>query len=219
MLMAPYFIALTLLSSFGEGSSLDSALVFIVIGITSLVFANIARNNGFEPFKWYSGKLDPHERKYLGIGIIALLAVVFGTTMVYPGPEGILVALLLGGFVLAFMLFKTETIIVPWFIHAAYNLTVLALAGGFFSFAGFSAVPLSASPIYVPSFALDPASVQSFFMSGVMQFFFVAFAEEMMKVSLALGVGMILNKNPKVMLGISVFLWVILHSILSYRVG
>lgn len=217
-LLLPYFIAVTLLSAFGDGGLFESALVFSVILITSFSFSQMARMQGHEPFLWWSGAFDRGDLKYIGFGILGLLGSVFIVTAAIPGATGILIALGIGGGILAYTLIKTETILVPVFIHSIYNLVVIALAGGFFSFLGLSAFPLTSSPIFVPSFGFDLHDANNFVSQAFLQFALVSMGEEMLKVSLALGVSLFLTRNKYVMFGTAAVLWSLLHAILAYRV-
>ena len=216
LLLAPFFIALILLSTF-KGETFESAIVFFILALASLFFAFLARSLGWEPFRWLSGKFDRHDLKYIGLGIVGLLGSVFVITSIIPGTIGILIGLGAGGIVLSYLLYKSQSIVVPWVVHAVYNILVIALAGGFFSFLGLSAVPLTSQPLFIPNFGFDLADANTFTQAAFLQFFAVALSEEALRVSLAAGIGMLFTRNPAVMLIGSTGLWVALHNILSYR--
>lgn len=205
----PYFIGLVFLS-YLDGSTSESAHVFIIMGLFALGAAVYAHHNGIRPFKWWDGKFNKTDLKWIGIAYVGLLAVVFAVTPVIGGSWGILVALGGGAVVLFLSLLKSESIIVPWFVHSLYNFTALALASA-------SIITLAASPIYVPNFTFGdgrPADIATQF---IMQFAFVAFSEEIVKVSLALGIfAFVQNRN--VAIAVSAIAWVGLHTIVSYRV-
>jgi hypothetical protein len=104
---------------------------------------------------------------------------------------------------------KSESILVPWLVHSLYNFTALSLASA-------SIISLAASPIYVPNFAFDGRPTD-FATQFIMQFFFVAFSEEMLKVSVALGI-YAWTGRLNLALGISIAFWVALHTVTAQRV-
>lgn len=213
----PYLVAVVLLSAFGDGGLFESALVFAVIFALSFAIAHQGRAMGYEPFQWWRGKFDRSDLKWLGVGYLGLLGIVFAVTSAIPGVAGILIALGAGGILLFYILLKTETILAPVIVHAAYNLTVIALAAGFFSSIGLSAIPATSSPIFVPTFGFNLQDANTFFNQAFLQLALVATAEELLKISLALGVAMFFTNNKIVMFLVSSGLWAILHSVLSFR--
>lgn len=210
ILIAPYFVALAALSNFGAGGTFESVVIFGLIGVISLIGALWAKQQGLQPFKWFDGKLNSQDAKLIAIGYVALLGAAYLITP-YFGAVGILIALGVGGGILAFVLIKSENILVPIIVHGLYNLTAIALAS-------LSVIPLAASPIFVPDFSVGTAQTNTILSQAFLQVFVVAFSEELMKVSLALGFSLFITKDKKVTFAIAVVLWTVLHSVLSYRI-
>lgn len=207
----PYFVGVVFLSYYG-GSKLESALIFMVMGLFSLLAAGKAHSAGIKPFKWWDGKFDKNDLKWIGIGYGLLLAVVLAITYGFGGGSvAILVALVGGGIVLYFTLKKGENVLVPLLTHGIYNTTALALASA-------NIIPASFFAFYVPNFSFDGARPAEFLTQIILQVGFVSFGEELLKISVALGI-FILTKSKNLGIATSIILWVILHSILSYRVA
>lgn len=206
----PYFVGVMFLSYYG-GTKLESALIFIVMGFFSLFTAYIAHQNNIRPFKWWDGQFNKQDWKIIGIGYGLTLAIVLGITYVFgSGPVTIMVALIGGGIMLFVTLHEGETILVPIIIHGIYNTSALA-------FAGASIIPLTSFALYVPNFAFDDSAPVDFIAQIILQFGFVAFGEEFLKVSLALG-GFVISGSRNFGIGMSIGMWAFLHSILAYRI-
>lgn len=206
----PYFIGLVFLSYYG-GTKLESALIFIVMGFFSLFAAHKAHSAGIKPFKWWDGEFNKQDLKFIGIGYGSLLAIVLAITHVFGGGAiAILVALIGGGVMLYFTMYKGQTVLVPLIVHGTYNVTALALASA-------SIMPLSAFGLYVPNFAFEAGRPVDFITLIILQYGFVSFGEEFLKISLALGI-FAFTKNKNLGIAVSIIMWAILHSILSYRV-
>lgn len=207
--MMPYFVGLVFLSNF-RGATLESAFVFAIMGVFALIASVMAYYNNIRPFKWWDGKFNKDDLKYIGMAYAGLLGIVYGVTSIVGGSIGILVALGGGAVVLFYSLKKSESLLVPWIAHFAYNTTSIALAS-------FSIIALSASPLYVPNFTLDGHKPVDFMTQAFMQFAFVAFSEEATKIAVALGIFQF-TKNKTLGFAISGIAWVALHTILSYPI-
>src|SRR6185503_10673346 len=161
----------------------------------------------------YPFKLGKNGRT-LGIpfGYPLLLGISYFFPAIFGAP-GIFIALGLGGIVLAIQLHKTQSIFVPWITHFIYNATAIVLSG-------YSVVPLSASPIYVPNFQFEGISGFLDVLSRQigLQFIAVSLAEEFMKVSMMAGAFMLLRSSKGLAIVISTIAWVLMHSILAYRI-
>lgn len=203
-----------LLTYFQDRATFESAVVFFMIGIAAVWAASKAKDEGYEPFEWRQG-MDRNDLKYMVGGYVALLVAGFGLTPL-GGP---LVTLSAAGAILFVVMYKSQSIMTAWFAHAFYNISAVALAT-------FSIIPLAASPIYVPDYSAAPTqqTLGDFANQAFLQFFSVAFAEEILKVSLAIGIGILFFQNydsqkAKVTaMAISALLWVALHTILSYQI-
>lgn len=205
----PFFLGIVFLSYFG-GSTLESAHIFAMMGMFAMIAAILAYQSNIRPFKWWDGHFNKQDLKWIGGAYAGLLALVFTITAVFGGsPMVVLLALTGGGVVLFVSLKKSESILVPWLVHSLYNFSALALASA-------SIISLAASPIYVPNFAFDnrPTDIVTQF---IMQFFFVAFSEEMLKVSITLGI-FALTKRLNLAIAISIAFWVALHTVTAQRV-
>lgn len=210
LLIIPYFFGFAALSNFGSGGTFESVVIFGLIGVISLIGALMAKQRGIDPFRWFDGKFDRQDLKLIGLGYLALLGTAYLITP-YGGSVGILIALGIGGAILAVTLIKSENILVPILIHGFYNLTAVILSS-------FSIAPLASSPIFVPDFSVSTSVANGILSQAFLQLFIVAFAEEIMKVALALGFSLFISRNKGIIFGLSILLWTVLHSVLSYRI-
>lgn len=207
----PYFVGVVFLTYYG-GDKLESALIFMVMGLFSLFAARQAHLAGIRPFKWWDGKFNADDLKWIGIGYASLLAVVLAITYGFGGGSvAILIALVGGGIILFLTLVKGETVLVPLITHGIYNTTALALAGA-------SVIPASFFAFYVPNFNFDGARPADFITQIVLQTGFVAFGEELLKISLSLGM-FVFTRSRNLGIAASIGLWTLLHSVQSYRIS
>lgn len=211
----PYFLGLIFLTNLRDGGDfapLSSALIFASMGGFALIAVILAHYFAkIRPFKWWDGNFGKDDLKYIVVGYGGLITLAIALTPVFAGSLGIILALAGGRILLFYTLKKTESILVPWFVHTIYNTTAIALAG-------FSLIQLSASALYVPNFTLDGVRAADFATQAFMQFFFVAFAEEMLVISIALGF-YYFTKSKMLAMGVSTVAWVVLHTILSYPIN
>ena len=209
--LLPFFIGAILLYSFagGETANFAIAVIFFMIFLASIMFSMYAQKFDHQ-IKWFDAP-ELKDWPYLAVGVGGMLAAAFLITAFIPGNIGILIGLGVGGIGLGYALYKTESVFIAWIAHSSYNAIVITLASA-------SIIPLSKSPFYVPSFSFEGVNPSDLVSQIFLQFAAVGLAEELLKVSIAIGVALLFTKNKKVAIGIAVVLWVLLHVILSYPI-
>lgn len=207
-----------MLINFGPGGTFESVQVFGMILGLSIATTLAAKFYKVEPFKWLDGKFDKDDFKWIGIGVGGILFSVVGISYIIADAIGILIALGLGGMVLAFVLYKSQNLIANVIVHGAYNSIAVLAASGAFQVIGLSAIPLNASPIFIPRFTFEGVNPNDLASQILMQFLVVSLAEEMLKVALSLAVAIFFTRNKIAVFGVSVALWAAMHGILAYKV-
>ncbi len=203
-----YGIVVIYLINFGSRGTFESANVFFVTLVASGVISAAALKYQ-KIIKWF----DIPQKKdwyYLPLGYAGMMAAAFILGGM-GGSLGILAALSVGGVILSYQLYKTESILIPIFTHALYNITAIVLAAA-------SVIPLSTSPIYVPTFGVTNITPANFISQAGFQFIATAPAEEMLRLSVASGAVLLFRTGLKLSYGIAIATWVAAHTALSYHV-
>ena len=211
--MLGFIFGVFALINFGAGGTFQSLEVFGLIAMFSGFASYIAMKSGVSPFKWFDGLLNRKDLKWLGFGMVGIFASVIGITSIIPGGIGILIALFVGGAVLAIVLIKSENFIAPILVHGAYNTIVLIASTG--AFGPGAVIPLSASPIQVPVFNFQGLTPDNLLGQAAMQVFVVAGSEELLKIGISIAMSMI-TRNIFVIFGTSVGAWTGMHAIIAY---
>jgi hypothetical protein len=228
-MIVPYGLGVILLTTFVGGSSaanFNTVTAFAIIGGFSFMFL-MAMQPYNKDLVWFDSPdkkdlvylfaLPLGGKKVVPFGLAGLL--VFGLFLPqWFGVYGILVALGIGGGVLGYQLKKSQSVFIPWSTHFMYNSVAVLMAS-------FSIIPLAASPIYVPDFGsliADRLPTASLFtqlsLSLGMQLVVVTLAEELLKVSIAVGATLLFKRaGVGFAIGLSIVLWTILHTVLSYK--
>lgn len=179
-------------------------LLYVGAFAISLIVGIIALGKINGTLRWHFTP-KPKSMIYIPIG----LAVMFLSTIVFPMVFESSSALFLGlaaiTGILSFQLYRTESIVVPWITHAIYNAAFVAMA----------ALGVSISPIlFIPNFFFDGVGHTDLTAQIILQVIFVAGAEELTRVSVAMAVITGLMRTKMVGIGISAFLWLLLHLVL-----
>jgi len=211
--MLGFIFGVFALVNFGSGGTFQSLEVFGLIAMFSGFASYIAMKSNVSPFKWFDGLLNRKDLKWLGFGIAGIFASVIGITSVIPGGIGILIALFVGGIVLAIVLLKSQNFLAPILVHGVYNTIVLIASTG--AFGPGAVIPLSASPIQVPVFNFEGLTPDNLLGQAAMQVFVVAGSEELLKIGIAIAMSLI-TRNIFVIMGTSVGAWTGMHAIISY---
>lgn len=218
LLVVPLFIGYALLSNFpaggGEGATYNSLIIFYVMGGFAWMGALYAYLIKYQPFKWWDGEFTMQDWAFVAIGFIAMIIIVFFITTYMQGPVGIIIALTLGGIVLAGLFWKSQNILMPILAHAIYNVVVIVIASGALG----SVVALDAGKMGVPTYAVDPIGPQDLFQQLLIQLTAVGMSEEILKVSTAIGLTILLRTHIAIAMLISVLGWATLHSTIAYPV-
>lgn len=204
-----------LLANFGTGGTFSSLTVFFIIGGFATIGSVAAYIMGFRPFKWFDGQFNLQDIIYIGIGFVGLFISVYLLTAYIAGNVGILIGLFSGGIVLAIALIRSENAMVPIIAHGIYDSLVLMIANGVFG-----SIAVDPATLGVSAFTFGSITPQDAVNQTIIQFIGPAFSEEMLKISTALGIGIMFNtKNKWVMMIIAVLAWAGLHSVISYPVN
>lgn len=217
VLMMGFVIGLLALINFGASGTLESLFVFGFVALFSLIGAFIAKQNGYEPFKWFDGKFNKDDLKWMGIGLAWILTAALTITAIIPGAVGILVALGVGGAGLAIVLIKSENFLSVVFVHGFYNVIAFLASAGAFSFLGVTTFALSSSPVFIPTFNFEGVTPDNILGQVMLQIFAVAASEELLKIAISIAVSLFTTSRYAIF-GISIASWAGLHGVLSYRI-
>lgn len=215
LLVLPLMIGYLMLNALGTATSFNALVVFFIIGGWSFIAAALAYSLKITPFEWLRGKFTLGDLGYIAIGFVGLIAIVSMITGQIAGSPGIILALFVGGILLAVCLFRTKNILVPIAIHGFYNTFVILASAGVFG-SVIPAASINPAQYGTTLFNFGTLTPQDVVNQSLTQWVATATGEELVKVSAALGISVLLVNNKYVAMGIAVFGWAALHSVASY---
>lgn len=174
--------------AFGFAYLLSRSYLYAVEGNWKQTKAFVQSKNRDNPLTFWQEPLKREHIRYIILGTLLVFGSAFlGTALKHPILTPI-IALTLSGLVLMWVLFKTENILAPIWIHGTWNGFVIALKYGVIPH---SLVPeefkqslLSINPIFVPEVGLGFEGFSKILTEIIFQYMLVSTTEELMKVAL-----------------------------------
>jgi len=203
-----------ILRAFNDPDGFKTVIAFALMYMVGFIPLAILLLKGGEPIPWFND-LGREGLRWVALGVLALLVAGWSTSLTLPYPLNAYAAAFVSGLVMFHLLFTTGSILVPILVHGTFN-TIVVLQPLFTQYLSW----IAGVSMFVPSLGLTVSDLSEKASEVVLQYTFVAPAEEFLKTALASALllqgSILLLRERWVAAAVAVAVWMSWHAYLAY---